>query len=251
MRETKQTGKYRMDFNKFTETIRPMPFAYNPGNVKKQCPECFREVNLDDPLMQQRDINATLGGMNAADFAQYVNFVNVVLRKKHENGEETVKEIKIDKTEFNRTGNFLKMQYGYKGDKSRLNWLNYEFKTKWSFFGDYSLETPWKKSDFGSIALEPPFVRKVVLLEADPDFVAAQNIRAVEVAIFSKLVDKVDQKNTMLKANKNELSRTVEILLPRNVEEFEYEITWFIRGQEPKKTERKKSQYGRIDLDHF
>lgn len=251
MREMKQKGKYYMDMNKYTETVRPMPFAYNPGNLKRECPECFREVNLDDPLMKQRDVNATLGGLNAQDFAQYVNFVNVVLRKVHQSGEETVDEIKMDKTQFNQTGNFVKMQYGYKGDKDRLAWLNYEYKTKWSFFGNYSVETPWQKSDFGSIALEPPFVRKTIFLEADPDFIAEQGVRAVEVALFSKLGDVVDQKNVQLKTNRDELSKTVEILLPRGVEDYEYEITWFLKGKEPQKSARKKAQYGRIDLDRF
>jgi len=251
LKKSRQQGKFALNFNKFTETTAPMPFAFNPGNVKKQCPECFREVNLDDPLMQQRDINATLGGMNATDFSQYVNFVNVVLRKKHQSGEETVGEIKIDKTQFGQSGNFFKLQYGYKEDRDRLGWLSYDYKTAWSFFGGYSVESDWQTSDFGSIALEPPFVRKTVYIEADPDFVAANNIRSVEVSIYSQLGEKTDVKQIMLKTNNKEMSRTVEILLPRNSESYEYELTWFIRGEEPRKESRKKTQYGRIDLDHF
>src|SRR5690606_11116022 len=99
MKQVRRRGTYRIDLNKFSETTRTLPFAYNLGNVKSICAPCFREVNTDDPLMKQRQINAALGGINADDF-NHVNFVNVLMRKKHENGQETVDEIKIDKSAF-------------------------------------------------------------------------------------------------------------------------------------------------------
>lgn len=250
MKQVRRRGTYRIDLNKFSETTRTLPFDYNLGNVKSICAPCFREINADDPLMKQRQINAALGGINADDF-NHVNFVNVLMRKKHENGQETVDEIKIDKSAFNTTGNFFKMLYGWKGDNNRDKWLSYDFKTMWSFRGDHKVESNWETTKFGSIALEPPIIKKPIYIEVDEDFTTEKGIKAIEVKVFSKLGDKQEINSVNLKINNSELSKIMEILLPRESEEYEYEITYFIKGENPKKSGKQKSDYGRIDIDRF
>ncbi|AUC14017.1 hypothetical protein BTO06_02080 [Tenacibaculum sp. SZ-18] len=250
MKQVRRRGVYKIDLNKYTQTTKTLPFDYNLGNVKIKCPSCFREINADDPLMKQRQINATLGGMNADDF-KHVNFVNVIMRKKHGNDQETVDEIKIDKSEFNKQGNFFKMLYGWKGDNDRDKWLAYDFKTLWSFRGNHKVESNWETTKFGSIALEPPLVKKPIYIEVDEDFTLEKNIKAVEIKVYSKLGEKNEVRSTNLRVNKSELSKTIEILLPRNSEDYEYEITYFIRGERPKKSGLQKSDYGRIDVDRF
>jgi hypothetical protein len=251
LKQERRRGIYRIDLNKYTETTRSMPFAYNPGNVKATCESCFREVNIDDPLMKQREINASLGGTNSADFASYINFVNVILKKKHQNGQETVDEVKIDKSKFNATGNFFKMLYGWKGDDDRGKWLEYEYQTMWSFNGGNQVSSGWKKTEFGSIALEPPYLKKPIYVEVDQEFVQSENIRAIEIKFYSKLGEKEETQTVNLKTSKDELTRTVDILLPRNQENYDYEITYFIKGKDPVTSKRKPSNYGRIDLDRI
>jgi len=250
MKQVRRSGKYTIDLNKYTETTRSMPFAYNPGNVKQGCESCFLEVNLDDPLMRQREINATLGGINAEDF-DYINFVNVIIQKEHQNGQETVDEVKIAHSQFNQTGNFFKMLYGWKGDDDRTEWLNYKYRTFWSFNGGHAIETPWESTEFGSIALTPPVVKKPIYIEVDEDFVYDEDVRGVEIKLYSEIDGKSTMQSVNLKTQKNELSKTVELLLPRDIEEYEYELTYFIKGQNPRKAPRKKSDYGRIDVDRF
>lgn len=250
MKEIRRSGSFTIDLNKYTETTRSMPFAYNPGNVKAGCESCFLEVNLDDPLMRQREINATLGGINAEDF-EYINFVNVIIQKEHQNGQESIDEVKIDRSQFNQTGNFFKMLYGWKGDDDRTKWLNYNYRTFWSFKGGHSLQTDWTGTDFGSIALTPPVVKKPIYIEVDEDFVYDEEVRGVELKFYSEIEGKTTLQTVNLKTQKNELSKTVEILLPRNVEDYEYELTYFIKGKDPRKTARKASNYGRIDVDRF
>jgi hypothetical protein len=250
MKEIKRTGKYTIDLNKYTETTRSMPFAYNPGNVRAQCPDCFLEVNLDDDLMKQREINASLGGLNTSDF-DYINFVNVVMKKKHQNGQESVNELKIDKSKFDQTGNFFRMMYGWKGDTNRDEWLKYEYRTMWSFKGGHSIETPWESTEFGSIALSPSVVEKPVYIEVDENFVFDEDVRGIEIKLFSKISDREEMQSINLKTQSEELSKTVKLLLPRDVEAYEYQVTYFIRGQDPRSTNRIQSNYGRIDIDRF
>ncbi len=227
-----------------------MPFAYNLGNVRAQCGECFHEVNLDDDLMKQREINASLGGINTADF-DYINFVNVIMKKTHQNGQETVNELKIDKSQFDQTGNFFRMIYGWKGDVNRDRWLNYEYRTMWSYRGGYTVETPWQSTEFGSIALNPLVVKKPVYIEVDEDFVLDEDVRGVEIKLYSKIGDREEMQSITLKTQKEELSKTINLLLPLDVEDYEYQITYFRKGQNPTTTERIASNFGRIDIDRI
>jgi hypothetical protein len=252
MKRQRQTGVYKIDLNKYTEETRTLRFDYNPGGALSGCAECFREVNLDDPLMKQREVNATLSGVNNQDFTKYINFVNVLVRKKHQNGEVTPEEIKIDKSVFNQQGNFFKAVYGWKGDNDRAKWLQYEYRTLWSFFGGYEIPTEWANTEFGSITLNPPFVRKQIYLEVDPEFVAENNVRGVEVTVYSKLKsDKVDMQRFSLKTSKEELSRTVEILVPQNVEDYEYEVTYLLKGADSRNSAKKSSKAGQLYIDRF
>ena len=121
----------------------------------------------------------------------------------------------------------------------------------WSFRGDHKVESDWETTKFGSIALEPPLVKKPIYIEVDEDFIIDEKIKAIEIKVYSKLGEKQEINRVNLKTNKAELSKTVEILLPRNEENYEYEITYFIKGESPKKSNKQKSDYGRIDIDHF
>ena len=250
LKKIKEKGTYRVDLNKYTQTTRAQHFTYNMGSVRNSCSKCFKEVNLDDDLMKQREINASLGGVVSDDF-KYINFVNVLMRKKHQDGTETIDEIKIDKSAFNTTGNFFKMMYGWKGDTDRDKWLSYEYKTLWSVFGDHTFESDWIKTNFGSISLEPPIVKKPIYIEVDKDFITKENIKAVEVKIYTEIKGAVEVYSANLKTLKGELSKTMEVVLPREIDAYQYVITYFIKGKPPVSSSKQKSNYGRIDLDRF
>ena len=121
----------------------------------------------------------------------------------------------------------------------------------WSFNGGNQISSGWLKTEFGSIALEPPVVKKPVYIECDQDFILNENIRAVEIKFYSKVSDKEESQTVSLKTSKDELTKTIDLLLPRNVENYDYEITYFLKGKDPVTSKRKASNYGRIDLDKF
>lgn len=249
LKKTKRTGTYKLDLNKFTSDSRTMRFDENLGGFN--CAECFVEVNLEDPLMKQREIYANLDGLNSEDFGKYINYVNVVIRKKHQNNELSLDEIRIDKSKFNQTGNVYKMLYGWKGDNDRTKWLDYEYKTQWNFFGGSQMETDWVENEFGSISLTPPLIKKPIFFEADPEFIEQQKIRAIELKIYSMNGEKENVTKSTLNTSKQEMSNTLEILLPKDVDNYEYEITWFVKGKEPIITARQSSKSGLLFFDHF
>jgi len=250
MKKVKRTGKYRIDLNKYTETTRSFPFDYNPGNVRSICEDCFLEVNLDDPLMKQREILVTLGLENSDDF-KHVNFVNVVMKKQHQNGETTLDEIRIDRKKFSQSANLSRLIYGWKGDENRPLWLNYQYKVTWSFSGDHQVVTDWITTDVGAISLEPPVVKRRIDIELDRDFIEDESIRGVEIRLHSKLGDNIDTENVSFRSSKNELSKSVEILLPSEIYDYEYEVIYSIKGQGTKKSAKMPSEMETIDIDNF
>jgi hypothetical protein len=253
MKQEKRSGEYKINLNKYTQETRMNRFDQNFGSLISQskCPDCFRRVNLDDPLYQQREINTRVdGSINSDDFGKYINSVEVLMRKTHQDGEQTVQGIQINKQLFNDKANNFVMVYGWKGDDDRARWLSYEYKTRWSYFGGASTETDWTKTESAVLALAPDYVRKPVFVEADQDFFDKEKIRAAEVTLFYSINGKEQSRRVTLQPKDNGLSQMEEVVLPRDSNEFEYEIAYFVRGQgAPKVIPRQKTNYGRIYLE--
>lgn len=224
MKRIKHTGNFKIDLNKYTADNISMQFAENIGSIN--CSECFRQINLDDPLYQQREIVAFIDGLNAEDFGKYINFVTVTLEKNHEGGKVTHDEVRIDRMNFNREGNNFKMLYGWKNDPNRSRWLEYKHKTAWSFFGGHSVETDWHVENAGAINLTPPIQRRIVDLEADPNLLGDAAIRSINVRIFYDFGTGEQVKTVSLIPGKNQYSQRVEFMLPPNKYDYQYEITW-------------------------
>jgi hypothetical protein len=251
MKTVKQSGRFVVDLNKYlTDTIH-LRFDENIGDLRalKAQAEHFREVNLADPLYQQREVVAMVDGFNAQDFGQFINFVTVQLKKKHGNGSETTDEVRIDRKNFNSEGNAFKLLYGWDGDNDRRKWLDYEYKATWSFFGGKTVEEPWKKSGAGAVNLAPPYQRREVSLEADPDPIAAAEVRAITAKIFYDLGAGEQSKQTTLNAAKQQLSGKLEFLLPAGSFDYGYEILWRLKGDRTVSSGRKTSSDGVLFVD--
>jgi len=250
MKRIKHTGKFRIDLNKYTADNITMRFDENFGTIN--CEECFRQVNLDDPLYKQREIVAFVDGLNAQDFGNYINFVTVSMQKKHESGEITLDEVRIDRNNFSKEGNNFKLLYGWKGDNDRSRWFGYEIRAAWSFFGGRSVETDWEPRNTGAINLAPPFQRRIIDVEADPHVLQEAKIRAVNVKIYYQLAGEQKVEQVTLIPSRQQLSKRVEFMLPKDQTEYEYEIEWQIRGkEEPEKSGRKKTSFGILFADEL
>ena len=247
LKKSKKSGKYQVDLNKYTSVIQTIPFVSNVGNI--DCGKCFKRVRLDDPLYKQRDIHAFVDGMNSEDFGSYINFVNLLLKKKHQNGDVSVEEILIDRNRFNQDANDFVMQYGFKDGDNLEDWLGFEVKTLWSFFGGHEVKEEWEELDFAGIPLTPPLIKKPVYIEIDPDFAAEENLRGVEVKLDYTVGNKKQSKRVRLLASNGELSHTEELLLPLGVDEYCYQVTWFVKGIPPVISNKVVSEYGLIYLE--
>jgi len=248
------TGLYRVDLNKSSADTRTFPFDENIGDLRPLFKTgAFRQVNIDDPLYQQREIVAILDGLNSTDFGEYVNFVSLRLRKTHESGQITDDEVRIDRRNFNQEGAAFKLLYGWKGDNKRRTWMDYEYQTVWSFFGGASLQTPWTKASANEIALTPPMQRRSIELKADPKRLADQGVRAVSVKVFYRASpDGPEQvKQLTLNAGTPTFVGRLDFIAPTGTTEYEYEIAWRLSGNREVSSGRQKTSFTSLDVDEL
>jgi hypothetical protein len=232
MKEEHRSGNFKIDLNKWTSDKITSRFDENIGNLSQYMndPLHFRQINLDDPLFRQREIVAFVDGYNVADFKKYINFVSVHLQKKHEGGDVTDDEIRIDRYNFNDNGNYFKMLYGWKGDNNREKWMDYQYEVLWSFFGDNLIKENMKSTSFNTINLSPPLVRRNVELQADETLLKDAGVRLVTVNIYYKIGDKEFAEQGSLNPLKGLLSEKVDFLARNNDLKYDYEISWRLTG---------------------
>ena len=249
MKRVRQRGTFTLDFNKYLADNLVVRFDENFGQIN--CEACFREINLDDPLYKQREIVAFLDGLNFEDFGKYINYVNVIMKKKHEEGEITIDEVRIDRNNFNASGNNFKMLYGWKGDNNRKNWEKYQFKTEWNFFGGVKVEKDWEETITNTIPIAPPFRRTIIDLEADPDIIKDAGVRFIEVVLHYEIAGKRQSKRLKLNTRSQQFSGQLEIIQEPDNLNYDYEITWYIPGKDAISSGKSTSNSSILFLDNL
>ncbi|MGQ0738322.1 MAG: hypothetical protein ACT4OJ_04615 [Bacteroidota bacterium] len=245
----RHTGKYTAEAKTIFATSLAEPFAGNIG--KPNCRDCIRMVNTFDIQYTQRELVCFLDGEIANDFTKYINYVTVMMRKKHAGGDITTAEVRVDRKNFNKEGNRFKLLYGWmQGDNDRKNWLNYEYKTTWNFFGGSTLETDWRGSDQPVIGLSAPVTTKTINVIADPARIKENNIRSVTVTFFYNVGGLEQTRQVSLNLNKEVFATSTDILLLRNQIDYEYQVTW-LKGNSQVKSARMKSSQADIYVDEI
>ena len=246
IKKIKRSGNYVVDLNKYTEESRSFSFAENIGNLNS-CEDCFSRFNLDDPMNKQRNIQIRLVDFNIDDFDKYLDNVEISFRKKHQNGKVTNRNVVITSNTFNESGNNSLIQYGWNGDDNQAKWLLYEYKTRWVFSGGSTMETDWSSSENGTISLFAPLVKKEVFVELDPDFVIAENVRAAEVNLYYGSEEKSSSKINF-RLSDNIMSKSSNIIIPRGTNKFRYDITYYFKGKDPLKVDKKETEFSNLYL---
>jgi len=198
----------------------------------------IQQINLDDALYTQREVTAILNGQNVKDFAQYINYVSIKLRKRHPQGDISNDEIIVDRNNFNKNGNRFKLLYGWRpGDNNRRTWLDYEYKTVWSYHGGGIIEQDWNTSDDGAINLSSPCTKSIINLNGNIDNLKSKGVRSVQVRISYALGGSNQTKIKSINIEKvSELVENIEIIQPNEISEYQYDITWTLAGNVIKKS---------------
>lgn len=145
----------------------------------------FRVVNLADPAFQKRDVFFRVDGDFSQAFEQNMNFAAVSIRKRYPQHDSATGELIFTREDV-RDGRFSKSwPYARLGEKGS-QWLNYEFKVRWSIKGDKTIRQPadedgWLPSSAPITTLAPPLKRQDLEVDADRYLFEEADIRSALV----------------------------------------------------------------------
>ncbi|MEW5807312.1 MAG: hypothetical protein AB1756_08215 [Acidobacteriota bacterium] len=191
-KRVKLSGHYEVDLRQRLREECELVISGNIHGVYQKYGEdkrFFTTISLDDPVFQERTINVILDGQDFSDFKNYINSVSVIFKKHRWGKEPTMGEVKFFDEQFAQKGNILSFIYGREGEAS-TEWLNYEFKPKWSFYGGIEWEGTWMKSSDSAITLSPPIRYRTLQISVDQDNLLKNRVRAVAFQIKHQIFGK-------------------------------------------------------------
>jgi hypothetical protein len=251
-KEIKTSGKTVVSFNSRFTATRHHFVTFNIGDMWKKYGEnkrFFRDVALDDPLYQQRDVHVSVDGDITDEFEKMVNNVSITLKKDHSNGEQTVRELLLDKKLLSTTRGPLIMSYLNKGDSDRQEWIKYQYQVVWNFKTDGQYVQPWASASSPMINLFTPYKYHEIILEGDWGKMQEEGYRAVNILIEYDFFGKMKTARETIRATDAGKEKKFTLILPANKDEVDYTITWI--GEGKKKELRNKDKFGVIFWDEI
>ncbi|MBC7350093.1 MAG: hypothetical protein H5U05_08995, partial [Candidatus Aminicenantes bacterium] len=205
-KRTKLSGKYEVDMRRRLREDREIVMSGNISGVFQKYGEdkrFFTVVSLDDPTFQERSIEVILDGQDAEDFKNYVNSVSVIFRKQRVAGPVMTGEVKFFEQQFAERGNRLSFKYG-RVNEAATEWLNYEYKTKWNFYGGVEWESDWVKTQDSVLTLTPPVKRRTIEISLDEDNILQNKIKAVAIQVKHNIYGKDILKEVVINYDKGD-----------------------------------------------
>jgi hypothetical protein len=253
LKELHSTGKSKLTFNGRSTVTRNHYITFNIGDLYKNYGKnerLFRDVPLWDPAFQQMKVYVGIDGSLEREFDRMVNNVTVTLKKEHQDGSVTTKQVMVNKKIYLDSLGNLSMCYLNHGDTHLLEWLKYDYSTQWQFTGGGTLSTGWKRDSTTMINLFTPFKRQKIALEGDLLSLKDKGVRAISVQISYPFFDEIKKERLLIRPNDDLSKMGFEITLPNEVEEVDYSVTW-IKTDGSKSEISGKDRYGLIFIDEL
>lgn len=235
-KDVKLSGFSVLNFNSRTATDRHHYITFNIGDFYKKYgsdENYFRTVSLYHPEFEMRQVHVGVDGQLLPEFDKMINSITVTLRKKHQNGSQTLREVTILKSSLSDNKNLM-MSYGSVGDLNRQDWLNYEYKAQYNFLGGKTYQTDWKEQNNSMINLFVPYVRKIVKVEADKDVLKTANVRAISVRITYPFLGEQKTLDLTVKPDDDLSQKYFDVTLPAGQYEYDYSIKWRLKDNTEK-----------------
>jgi hypothetical protein len=240
LKEMKSEGTSKLNFNSRSTVTRHHYIVFNIGDFYQRYgndENYFRTVNIFDPDFSQREVHISVDGSLEPEFSKFINSVTVTLRKLHEGGEETVRELYVDKNTLGNSAGQLVMTYGSIKDTDRLKWLEYDYKTIWQFMKGGSYTTEWSNQSASMINLFAPYERRIIDVIGDDALLRENNIRSVIVELSYNFFGETRKSRQVIMTTEPINDKFFEITQPLNDYDYSYSIRWIKQdGQQINKT---------------
>jgi len=203
-------------------------------NTKENFPDCFDEINIDDPFFQRRKVLLTLDLDAIEIFDKAVNYVTVEVRKQRKSGNHFTDSFTFNKKFVTKSGvtaaiNYAKMRDGDPGV--------YQYKTQWSLRGGnlFPRNPTWKRGTWEGVTLAPPVKPLNIEVEADLEELKSKNIVSVSVKLryhkFGSLY--LEPRSVRITVSKGEPLVSRMIFHDKGKATYDYKITYYHKQNGP------------------
>lgn len=233
LKDLRSSGVSTLNFNHRATVERHSFITFNIGDLYQRYGRdtaFFRDISLEDPAFRQREIHVGIDGALLPEFERYINGVTVTLRKQHQNGQETLRELVLDRQAVQKDASGLTLVYGWNGDEDRAAWLQYDVRTRWSFKGGGAYQTEWTRANAPMLDLFTPYERRVVQIVGSRDVLRSRQVRAVIVEVDYPFFGERRRQTVVVRPDQAGEEPRVEITLPLGEQEYSYVITWQMEG---------------------
>jgi tetratricopeptide (TPR) repeat protein len=230
-KRVKMSGNYQVDMRKRLREDRDIVMSGNIGGIYQKYGEdkrFFSVVSLDDPTFQERSVEVILDGQDASDFKNYINSVSVLFRKQRFSGAPMTGEVKFFDQQFSQGGNRLSFKYGRLNEAS-TEWLDYEYKPKWSFYGGVEWEGDWTKTSDSVLTLTPPVRRRTLEISIDEDNILKNAVKALALQIKHRIYGKDILKEVIINYDKGDpLQADYTYMHEEGDLGYSYKVVWLL-----------------------
>lgn len=235
--------KFYMNLSKSTTIKVPV---YTAGNLRglfeldKEQGKYFRIVNMDHPDFQRREIHFQVDGNFAEGFNEVINFVTVNFRKQYgdqRENEASDTSLIFSKKDLSQGIDLKSVQYPRLGVLG-ADWLNYDYQVSWSIKGrDQPLfipadKTEWMGSNLPSIALVPPFTKRVLEIDADRQYFKDAEIRSATIRFFVILGGNPGMQKSITLRQEDAINTNILSLFYDEHEPIAYQVNWYAKAGE-------------------
>lgn len=251
LKDLRWEGETVLDFNHRDRVARSAYITFNIGDLYDQYGEdsnYFRAVNPGDPTFDQREIQLAVDGDLLPEFEKLVNSVTVTMRKTHAGGDTTLAERVLNERTLLSGEALAPMVYGWRDDVDRIDWLDYEYRTNWSFRGGGRYQTDWVSTNTAMIELYAPFLRQQVQIVPTGVDLAGLGVLAIMINLEYPFFGTRDTQSMVIRSDRPEGDSRIELTLPRDRLEYDYRMTWIMADGSRPQIERSDST-GLIFLD--
>jgi hypothetical protein len=251
LKDLRSSGRSTLNFNHRATVERHSFITFNVGDFYQRYgrdPAYFRDVSLEDPTFLQREIHVGVDGAVLPEFERYINGVTVTLRKQHQDGQETLRELVLDRQTVAKGLTGLRMVYGWNGDDDRAAWLQYDYRTRWSFKGGGAYETEWTRASHALIYLFTPYERRSIQIVCDRQALMKRQVRAVTVDVEHPFFGDRRRQSVIVRPDATGEDPRIDITLPLGQEEYDFVITWQLEGNR-RLSSRGKGRSGLLFID--
>lgn len=231
LKKLKESGESHFEFNGRSSVSLNHFIAFNLKDIYqkyKNDQSIIKRVAINDMFYYKKKILVDVDSDLSKYIGSLVSNVNIWIYKKYQNGDSTVLTAPISVHQLDTIQKGMYFEYRNNGDKNVAAFDKYKYKYVVNLAGGGSYEVS-DSSTQNSITIYCPFHLQTVAIEANQDTLRAKGVSNVLVLITSyKNKNKPDQKQLLYKVNgvNSESNTSCQIILPDNVFDYDYTITW-------------------------